>query len=514
MPSSFDEPSRLAAAPAPSALPTGTPGKRTLTSSIATRPRADLNVIELARDELIKLKQRAHASPAAADDAGRAAAGTLHDVSEALARVAASERASDGHGAAMVLHRTLRDATGDGDAARGATTYLDSIIADALEIDTAAHSDDVHVGVKREIAGVKTQGAALGWDPPETLDAARARKYEQEPCPFGDDSPRACTLTDGKRATTIDDIRDRLNTVAANFFDACKAREQALQAAMDREQKLAEALVGIVVDVMLTAVTGPVAAGLTKGLRPAAGAASDLGKFASDVRKTLLRSAVKLPPVVVGGGQHGDTRARTIDALLALEQQFRQHIDETKASMRTLDDDQLLTLRARAEGLSDHKFGPDVDAYAKAYQQQVAPIGLENDSSANLIDDDGWFRGDKQAIGRAVRVVLPGGGEGLAVGVVVSDRVPALRMGARRAAVAADRLLGTADDDLFTGRMVRDRQDAWVDTPDLALHFVRWIDDPRMQAMAAGDARPVPAARVLDLPLAGLVAPAASDDGR
>ncbi|HVV88823.1 MAG TPA: hypothetical protein VHE35_37530, partial [Kofleriaceae bacterium] len=80
------------------------------------------------------------------------------------------------------------------------------------------------------------------------------------------------------------------------------------------------------------------------------------------------------------------------------------------------------------------------------------------------------------------------------------------RRAERRALVTADRLVDDQADTLIAGSQYRVQQEAWVAEPDVELHFVRWIDDPRMAAMAEPEAATVPAARVSELPLTSLAA--------
>lgn len=477
----------------------------------AARPPAAqhaLHVIEAARDAFIKLKKRSKTETLARDSIGQQATAKVRQVIDAVAALA-PDRASHGHGIGVVTSQFLPLAAHpDDETLASARAFLDSITADTLEIAMEAN-EDVRRGLIAELAALERQSAALGWKRPPDLDDARTRKYDHEPCPFGDDSPRACDLTDGKRATTIDEVRDVLNTVCTNFFAACQRKADALQRAIDADQKLAEHLTGIVVDVVLVALTGPLATAASDRLMRPSRLSPAFSKFAGDIGKTLLKNSSKTPAALGARSKLTDGRGRTIEALGALEAQFHADIEDVKSSMRTLDDLELLELRDRIEALKAHGFDAEVERYAAAYRTQIAPIGLEDDGSENLFDG-GWYRADKKATARAARIVMPGGGERMALVEEITDRKPGVTRAARGALVAAERVLGDADDDPFTGRMTRDRQEAWVDSPSLELHFVRWIDDERMQAMAADGAQPVPASRVLDLPLASL----ASGSGR
>lgn len=351
--------------------------------------------------------------------------------------------------------------------------------------------------------------AGLDWTRPAGLEDARARKFARDACPAeeNDESPNECMLTDGERAQKRGKVIDDLTKLARGFFDACRQKAAELQKDLDADQRLAELVAGFAADLIIGVITGGAggvaAAVVTKSALPASVTA-----FGRELGKSALKAAITKAPRSLGAGDSPrDERRDTIGALDALAAEFQAAIDASVAHLEALDDGALMLLEATLEQYDRSQLEAHVRAFAKAYREQVAPIGMERPDSPHLDEHPDLLRAGRKATVRAARIALPGGRTRLALVEHITDGATAgaLRQAGRTALVGLDRAVGDHDDAMFSGPAYRDRQDAWVAARSAEVHFVRWIDDPRMQMLAATAAIDVAADDVADLPLDALV---------
>lgn len=479
------------------------------------KTRKQAVTLTLVRSALIRLQAEVRSGSKTAAQAAEAAATRVAEVATALDALAAHQRELHPRG----LGRVLRPGPhGEDPNLAPALADFDAIAADALQLVAAAGSASQARQLEAVFEGAAATAVKLGWQRPADVAAARTRKYQHEACPAGDDSPRACDLEASDRVEHVGQVVKQLDRISADFTAACRKQSATFQRALDRDQRLAEFIAGIAVEVLMMAITGPIVAPLLPAAKKASAgageavaratgaapmAAPDLTKFAGDVTRSLVRSASRAPAAASASTQLGDARRNTISALDLLEQRMRAQIERAQDSLRPLDDPQLLELEKRLRAFATSIIDQHVARFAQHYLQQVAPIGVDRPDAETLFTDDGWLRADKRAVGAAVRIQLPGG-DRLALVDVLTDKNPGVTRAARTAAVAVDRATSAVDDDPITGAGYRTLQDGWARSPSVELHFRRWIDDPRMAAMAGAGADTVAAERVIGLPLSSL----------
>lgn len=488
-----------------------------------------------AHELILKLRAGRVTAAAAAVSMKRILTGRNEDVAVLAANHQRVRRAGDDPARKVTedVTRAIGGAPDAGDEAAArddaamrpvAIASLDALVGDALEIARALGDGAPEVRPMLQVLdGVTRAAAPLDWAPPADLSTARDRKLARVACPAGenDESPQHCTLTDGERADRRATVIRTLTTITATIFKQCKSKAADLQAELDADEKFGELVATFVVDTLITAVIGAAGVPGAKAAKAAkdAGIADDTSearkafdKFVVDLRNSAVRTTVTRVPKARGAGTAPDApERRTIGALDALAEQMKSGIAASIESLEALDDRALFELEGRLTQYQTSQIADQVRTFAEAYRTQVAPIGIERPDSGHLFEGGG-YRADMRATGRAVRIAMPMGEPRLALVDELTENHPTLAKAARTVAVAGDRVLGDGDDTLIAGSARRVAQDAWIDQPGTELHFIRWIDDPRMQRFAGDDAPTVPAARVVHLPLRALAGVPAADE--
>ena len=422
---------------------------------------------------------------------------------------------------------------------------LDELAASVLAVAAALDDGDPGLGpMAKTLQRVERAGARFGWSIPVTVDGARQRKYAAEACPPGENdiSPRACHLAEGQRARYQADLGRALTRLVSTFFETCKNEGAVLQKAIDADQRLAQLVSIFVTELLLAAVTGGVSAiaapavadgeklahdaattlplaaqtvslpatTLADGVKAASAAVpTPLSAGAKDLlpveefRKIFTKTATGRLPKALAGGTGEGHQQETIAALDALAADFKHRVEAAEDMMRSLDDEELVGMTQAVQHMSDEDVRAHVHAFAKAYVNEAAPIGKDNPLSEHVIGRELPM----SSTYRAARVAMPGGRTRLALIEVVADVGPGamLRKSARAGLVGMDRIVGDEADSMSEGLAHRAQQDAWIASDTTELHFVRWINDPRMQALAEADAIDVPATAIRELPLTALM---------
>jgi len=289
------------------------------------------------------------------------------------------------------------------------------------------------------------------------------------------------------------------------FQKAIARHTKKLQAAIDRDQKMAEEVAKMVLDALITVVTAGVGKGAGKAVIVAGDTAAvdfaavreHAAALAKKVGTDALKSTLKASRTIANPDDKSDRRYKQIGLAEGLGEATSAGIEGISHDIESLDDRALLKLTSALNAVTAAALDEKLETIMAAFASQVQPIG-ETRYSPDLITV-------RRHTKKAARIKLPSGKTAYALVTYSDDVLPE--------DTKAQRLLGATLRDAgrrIDGGDVMDAVESKADyagalEPDIEVEFIRWITNPKgtnidFQGMVDGGAVDVPLGKLKERP--------------
>lgn len=426
--------------------------------------------------------------------------------------------------------------------------HLDAIATAAMAIMRSVGRDGDGTRIANALTLLAMAAAPLGWELPHSVEEGTARDRAHEPCDSDAatgadavrDNPSQCYMSASDRTAALADLNSGLIRLRANFTAAIQRHTKKLQAAIDRDQKMAEQVANMVLDALITAATAglgkgaskaaatagataaeqhaPAAVGNTKKLADYAGefgkaskgmkdlsglhgaAASVPGELATLARKVAtdaVKSTIKNSRTIAAPDDKMDPRYKQVGFAEGLDAATGESLEGLAHDLERLDDATLDELTIALREITPADLDKQLAPIMAAFASQVQPIG-DTRYSPDLITV-------RRHTKKAARIKLPTGKTAYALVTYSDDVLPE--------DTQAQRLLGATLRDAgrrLDGGDVMDGVNSKADyanalQPNIEVEFIRWITNPKgtnidFQGMVDGDAIDVPLSKLKDRP--------------
>ncbi|MBK7070905.1 MAG: hypothetical protein IPH44_01275 [Myxococcales bacterium] len=424
--------------------------------------------------------------------------------------------------------------------------HLDAIATAAMAIMRSVGHDGTRIANALKLLAMAA--APLGWELPHSVEDGTARERAHEPCDTDAatgadavrDNPTQCYMSESDRAGVARQMNDALKQLRAHFTAAIQRHTKKLQAAIDRDQKMAEQVANMVLDALITAATAglgkgaskaaatagataaeqhaPAAIGNTKkladyssefgkaskgmkDLRGLHGAAASVpGELATLARKVAtdaVKSTIKNSRTIAASDDKMDPRYKQVGFAEGLEAATGESLEGLAHDLERLDDATLDELTIALREITPADLDKQLAPIMAAFASQVQPIG-DTRYSPDLITV-------RRHTKKAARIKLPTGKTAYALVTYSDDVLPE--------DTQAQRLLGATLRDAgrrLDGGDVMDGVTSKADyanalQPNIEVEFIRWITNPKgtnidFQGMVDGEAVDVPLSKLKDRP--------------
>jgi len=427
--------------------------------------------------------------------------------------------------------------------------HLDAIATAAMAIMRSVGRDGEGARIANALSLLSMAAAPMGWALPHSVEEGTARDRAHEPCDSDAatgadavrDNPAQCYMSANDRTATMAALSGALRTLRANFTAAIQRHTKKLQAAIDRDQKMAEQVANMVLDALITAATAglgkgaskaaatagataaelqhaPAAVGNTKkladyssdfskaskGMKDLSGlhgaAASVPGELATLARKVAtdaVKSTIKNSRAIAAPDDKMDPRYKQVGFAEGLDAATGESLEGLAHDLERLDDATLDELTIAVREITPADLDKQLAPIMAAFASQVQPIG-DTRYSPDLITV-------RRHTKKAARIKLPTGKTAYALVTYSDDVLPE--------DTQAQRLLGATLRDAgrrLDGGDVMDGVNSKADyanalQPNIEVEFIRWITNPKgtnidFQGMVDGEAVDVPLSKLKDRP--------------
>ena len=561
--------SRAGAGPTTRSLPSATTAQSALRGLPASQRVGDTtHDQQQVKEAALRLQRLAHDAQADREMAGdlvlttaswcEVAAGAVHHLASAQAQAAAdaARREADADswnpfvaGPAQreqedEAQRAQANAWRDADLEK----HLDAIATAAMSIMRRVGRDGEGRRIANALKFLGMAAAPLGWQLPHSVEEGTARDRSHEPCDSDAatgadavrDNPTQCYMSEPNRTDAERDLTHALTKLRASFTAAIQRHTKKLQAAIDRDQKMAEQVANMVLDALITAATAglgkgaskaaanagatsqiehaPMAAGGTKkladhssefakaskgtkhlgGLHGAvASVPNELATLARKVAMDAVKSTIKNSRTVVAPDDRMDPRYKQVGFAEGLDTATGESLEGLAHDLERFDDGTLDELIIAVEGITAADLDRQLAPIMAAFASQVQPIG-DTRYSPDLVTV-------RRHTKKAARIKLATGKTVYALVTYSDDVLPE--------DVQAQRLLGATLRDAgrrLDGRDVMDSVNSKADyaqalQPNVDVEFIRWITNPKgtnidFKGMVDGDAIDVPLSKLKERP--------------
>jgi len=424
--------------------------------------------------------------------------------------------------------------------------HLDAIATAAMAIMRSVGRDGKRIASALKLLAMAA--APLGWELPHSVEEGTARDRAHEPCDSDAatgadavrDNPTQCYMSESDRAGVERQLGKEVEKLRANFTAAIQRHTKKLQAAIDRDQKMAEQVANMVLDALITAATAglgkgaskaaatagataaqqhaPAAVGNTKKLADYSGEfvkaskgmkdlsglhgapASVPGELATLARKVAtdaVKSTLKNSRTIAAPDDKMDPRYKQVGFAEGLDAATGESLEGLAHDLERLDDATLDELTIALREITPADLDKQLAPIMAAFASQVQPIG-DTRYSPDLVTV-------RRHTKKAARIKLPTGKTAYALVTYSDDVLPE--------DTQAQRLLGATLRDAgrrLDGGDVMDGVNSKADyadalQPNIEVEFIRWITNPKgtnidFQGMVDGDAVDVPLRKLKDRP--------------
>jgi len=408
-----------------------------------------------------------------------------------------------------------------------ARASLDMLALAILEVSTVAGPSAAAAKATNALTVLSGAAGPLGWHAAVDASTARERVTEQEPCASDPasgadaraENPEHCYLPEQARIDHRTHLQVALTKLGNYIHNAFMKYKQPLEAAIERDRKIGEAVSSAMLDAIVEAVTlgagkvvlpamhGAAAVGAAAATEAAKASAFAAVEAAREVAIDIVKGATKdaFKTVMKESGQAdsaapgADPRYKTVAQADSLAESTGSATDALTHDIVKLDDATLQILITMIESVTPAQITARLEKIMAAYRSQIEPLG---EHSLGL---DGLTV--RTTVKRAIRVRLPNGRPPrYALVDYTSDVDPAVRAQGRAAYAGLRDIQRRLDGEHLFDELDRGRDRAWAATPDVDIEFQRWIENPSqggldLEAMVADDAIDVPYDHVRNLPL-------------
>ena len=403
-----------------------------------------------------------------------------------------------------------QDASQQGEQAAGwdeaaTTKHLDRIASGAMQVMRECGRAEGGYRIASELSLIELAGAPFGWSLPSSVEESQARERAAEPCASDaangadatQNNPAQCHMNEQARSSAREDLRDALRRLDNKFQKAIARHTKKLQAAIDRDQKMAEEVAKMVLDALITVVTAGVGKGASKAVIVAGDTAAvdfaavreHAAALAKKIGTDALKSTLKSSRTTVNPNDKSDPRYKQIGLAEGLGEATSAGIEGISHDIDSLDDGALVKLTSALNAVTAAALDEKLATIMTAFETQVQPIGQTRYSPGLL--------SVRRHTKKAARIKLSSGKTAYALVTYTDDVMPKNSQAARQLAAAGRDLARRLDGDDLLDQVNSDADYANAVQPDIEVEFVEWITNPKgtnidFKGMVDGEAIDVP----------------------